>query len=188
MTVRSSLRPHLILLVLLALFTAACGSGFEYGADWDTELEYTRYHTFSIEDDLDDVPAGLTRVAIPDHHLLSVIKSAVQRELEAKHFETAHESSADLIIHLNGGHRDETQEIPSNEGSGRSDRPGHIDHRTGTDLSHYRTGTLIIDIIDRTSRRLVFHGFAEGIISGRTLTDEDIGGIVADILEQFPPE
>ncbi len=188
MTARLTFLPLLPLLALLTLTTLACGSGFEYGADWDTEVEYTRYHTFSIEDDLDDVPAGLERKAIPDHHLLSVIKSAVRRTLEAKHFEPAHESSADLIIHLNGGHRDETQEIPSNEGSERSDRPGHIDRRTGTDLSHYRTGTLIIDIIDRTSGRLVFHGFAQGIISGRTLTDEDIGGIVADILEDFPPE
>jgi len=175
-------------LALLTLTTLACGSGFEYGADWDTELEYGRYHTFNIEEGLDDVPAGLTRSAIPDQRLLSVIKSAVVRELEARHMEPAHESSADLIVHLNGGHQDHVQEIPSNEGSERRDRPGHLDRRTGTDLSHYRTGTLIIDIIDRETRRLVFHGFAQGTISGRTLTDEDLGDIVADILKDFPVE
>lgn len=185
---RSSLLPLWVPLLALAFVSMACGSGFEHGADWDSDLEYGRYHTFTIEDDLDEVPAGLERNAIPDHHLLSVIKSAVQRELEAKFFEPAHESSADLVIHLNGGHQDHTQEIPNNRGSEHSDRPGHIDHRTGTDLSHYRTGTLIIDIVDRRSGRLVFHGFAEGTISGRTLTDEDIFEIVADILEAFPPE
>ncbi|NBB78297.1 MAG: DUF4136 domain-containing protein [Verrucomicrobia bacterium] len=54
-------------------------------------------------------------------------------------------------------------------------------------LNQYEEGTFIIDIIDNTSKELVWRGAYTKRLGWSAPTDEEVEAIVGDILETFPP-
>jgi len=55
------------------------------------------------------------------------------------------------------------------------------------DLNQYEEGTFIIDIIDNTSKELVWRGAYTKRLGWSAPTDEEVQAIVRDILGTFPP-
>lgn len=55
------------------------------------------------------------------------------------------------------------------------------------DINQYEEGTFIIDIIDDTSKELVWRGAYTKRLGWSAPTDEEVTAIVGDILESFPP-
>jgi hypothetical protein len=62
---------------------------------------------------------------------------------------------------------------------------------TQTTVSHYKQGTLMIDIIDPTSDKLVWRGTADGRLSKNMKPEErreSLQKVINKILENFPPK
>lgn len=55
------------------------------------------------------------------------------------------------------------------------------------DLNQYEEGTFIIDVIDNSSKELVWRGAYTKRLGWSAPTDEEVQTIVSDILETFPP-
>jgi hypothetical protein len=56
-----------------------------------------------------------------------------------------------------------------------------------TTVNSYPEGTLVIDIIDRKNRNLVWRGIGQGAFSKMNPTDEKVDQKVARVLRSFPP-
>lgn len=64
-------------------------------------------------------------------------------------------------------------------------------HRTEPDPQSYMSGILLIDIVDASSKRLVWRGTASGAVDPSLTSrerDERTRGIVRDVLSHFPPK
>lgn len=55
------------------------------------------------------------------------------------------------------------------------------------DVNQYEEGTFIIDIIDNTTKELVWRGAYTKRLGWSAPSDEEVQAIVGDILESFPP-
>src|SRR5262245_16365406 len=109
------------------------------------------------------------------------VRDSVNRELAARGFERSSLGSSDLLIHY---HATITQEI---EISASNDR---FDHCDNCGSSVYDAGTLVIDLVDARSSRLVWRGWAEKIdpvIENQDWMEETIGRVVAQIMKKLPP-
>ena len=54
-------------------------------------------------------------------------------------------------------------------------------------VNSYPEGTLVIDVIDRRDRQLVWRGVGEGAFSKTNPSDDKVAKRVAKIMSTFPP-
>lgn len=109
------------------------------------------------------------------------VRDSVDRELAARGFEKSTLGSSDLVIHY---HATITQEV---EISGSTDQ---FDHCNNCGSSVYDAGTLVIDLVDARSSKLVWRGWAEKVdpvIESQDWMEETIDRVVAGILKKLPP-
>jgi hypothetical protein len=48
-------------------------------------------------------------------------------------------------------------------------------------------GTVVVDVLDGSHRRLVWRGIAEGVFTKPDPSDERVAEVVARLMESFPP-
>lgn len=56
-----------------------------------------------------------------------------------------------------------------------------------TSVDTYTEGTIVVDVLDTGTRTLVWRGTVEGAFSKPNPSDEQIGKVIARVLEGFPP-
>lgn len=109
------------------------------------------------------------------------VRSSVDRELAARGFETSDSTSADLLVHY---HATITQEIEI----ASTDRFEHC-YNCGTSI--YDAGTLVIDLVDARTARLVWRGWVENmapVIDQQEWMEQTIDRAVTQILRKLPPQ
>lgn len=109
------------------------------------------------------------------------VRDSVDRELAARGFEKTGSGSPDALLHF---HASITQEISL---SGTTDRFNNCQNCGG---SVYDAGTLVIDLVDSKTSRLVWRGWAEGVdpvIDNQDWMEETIDNVVAKIMKKLPP-
>lgn len=184
--------PLLLRFAMTILATAtlsACATTATVGSHVDPDLDLSRFRTFDWgpADALPTEDARLARnPAFKDR-----VQGAVEKGLAARGFQLiARGDTADLLIHY---HANISQRINVN----------HADRAYGygacarsqadcpTDLVEYEAGTLVLDVVDARTNKLVWRGWARTSVDGmlrRPVMAKTINETVARILLRLPPK
>ena len=136
------------------------------------------FHTYAWAAD-DAVPTGDPRLD-NNRFFSEQVRNSVDRELAARGFEKSQSASVDLLVHY---HATITQEIEI----ASTDR---FDHCSNCGTSVYDAGTLVIDLVDPRTSRLVWRGWVEKVdpvIDNQAWMEETIDRAVTQIMRRLPP-
>ena len=186
-------------LLLMVLSTvAACAPSPKIGYDFDRSADFRGYHTYAWlsadQEKTGDRRADSTTVDMR-------IRIAVGTQLRLKGYQALPEGKPDFYVAYHIGLKDSSPSISTQYYS--DGMAGHAfahsaDTRsagkstpTNNETPSYLTGSLLIDIVDAASQKLVWRGTAAGEVDpGLTSQqrDERTKAIVQGILSQFPPK
>ncbi|WP_242003040.1 DUF4136 domain-containing protein [Vulcaniibacterium tengchongense] len=170
------------------LLLAACATGPRVRTDMDPEADFSRYRSWAFYQPLAMEESGYTS------YLTERIRAAVRREMTARGY-VHDERSPDLRINFQGVVREKTDvyTVP------RTDIQYFYSYRARTyvgvpvwydeaQVSHYREGTLTLDVVDAARNRLVWTGDAIGRVVQRTPQEraEAADQAVAAIFARYP--
>lgn len=168
-----------------ALAATGCAATMSVSSHVERGLDLSRYRTFDWGP-ADALPTGDARLDqnrfFKDH-----VQGAVEKGLSARGFELTAAESPDLLTHY---HANITKRINAN----------HVDRAYGycsrqdcpPEIVEYEAGTLVLDILDARSNRLIWRGWATNSVEDM-LNDPDrmaktIERAVSEMLRRLPPK
>lgn len=174
------------LLVLTVLILSACGSGIKISTDYDKNVSFDKYKTYSFYQFTDKGP-GLSELN------RDRIISSIKKELEAKGF-TENNATPDFLVNATTLAKDKKQVTGTTNyyGYGGYYRPYSwgpgFGGTTTYNVYEYRDGSLIIDLVDASTKKLVWQGTGNKEIDMPLKNAEKvIPEAVTKILASFPP-
>jgi hypothetical protein len=186
------IRPNRALAWLMAacalVTLAGCATGPAVRTDFDPEADFARYKTWAFYQPIAMEESGYTT------YLTERIRADVRREMEARGY-AYDEKSPDLRVNFQGIVREKTDvySVPRTDFnyfySYRARRyfavPSWYDE---TQVSHYREGTLTVDIVDAARNRLVWTGDAIGRVTRKTPQEraEDTDRAITEVFLRYP--
>jgi len=167
---------------------SACSSA-TYRSDWDTQANFTDYTQFAW---FDRVPR---RMPPPGPSVSPLVVERVERsviaELEARGFSSVPVKSADFLVtyyvgidrrvsihHMGYGYPGWGWRWGWGGGWGG----GH------SRMHSYPVGSVVVDVIDSSSRQLVWRGVGEAVFTNPDPPDQKVAKVVSRILVDFPPQ
>jgi hypothetical protein len=183
-----------VLIALLAVLGVAC-STVRTTTDFDPDTNFGAWQTYAW------FPAGPSPTGDPrlDNPLLhDRVEAAVSRTLDAAGFIRVQGDSPDFYVnyHLSTEQRINVHTIDRHYMGGPHNR--HWGGRgwsgvgwTETRIEEFEEGSLIIDFVDVSARRLVWRGTGTRRLSRNTRSDrvtQSVNAAVEEILAQFPPD
>ena len=174
-------------LVPAALLALGC-AGLPVETDYDPSFDFGGYRGFAWLTEKHPI-TGDVRLDNPLLH--ERLREAIQQTLTAAGFEQVEAGSADFRVgyHLSLQRRLDVSTLNSHYGYGPgANRWGY--GPPGTVVTEYEEGTLVIDVVDARSDRLVWRGSAYGRVRESSTPEERqqrVHRVVAGILERFPP-
>ncbi|MEZ5066829.1 MAG: DUF4136 domain-containing protein [bacterium] len=164
-----------ILGALLAVGWLAAGcAGPQVTTDWDRAADFRAYRTFAW------APSRATGDVPGEYDILDKrIRRAVDAELQARGMTSARsEKSADVLLVYRLHTRD------------RIDVYRHYGWRFGprTVATREKEGTLVLQVVDAHQQAVVWEGRGTDVLRPSDHPDEQVGKVVAKILEGFPPQ
>jgi hypothetical protein len=184
---------------LAVMWTAAgCAPSPKIGYDFDRSTDFSAYHTYAWMSG-DQEKTGDRRA---DSSAVDMrIRIAVGTQLRLKGYQTLPEGTPDFFVAYHVGLKDSSPSISTQYYS--DGMAGHAfshsaDSRSTSgaapslnETASYLTGSLLIDVIDAVTKKLVWRGTAAGEVDpGLTSQqrDERTKAIVHSILSHFPPK
>ena len=178
-------RLHLLIAALAStLAVANCASTMAVSSHVERGLDFSQYNSFSWGP-ADALPTGDPRLD-KDPYFKDHVQGAVERQLAVRGLELAASGTPDLLIHYHANIRERLD----------VDR---IDNAYGYCYSgncppstiRYEAGTLVLDVIDARTNRLVWRGWAQHSVEDM-LHDPDrmartINQAVTRMLKRLPP-
>jgi hypothetical protein len=178
---------RLIRCAVVAIAAAAasgCATTMTVSSHVDRGINFARYRTYDWGP-ADALPPGDPRLDknpfFKDH-----VEGAVEKQLAARGLEMSTSGTPDLLIHY---HASINQRIDVNR----------VDRRYGycygvdcpSDVIEYEAGTLVLDIVDGRTNRVIWRGWAQNTVEG-VLDNEDemarqINEAVTRMLARLPP-
>ncbi len=176
-----------IIAVSISLFAfiifSACSS-LDITSDYDPSQDFSNYKTYRWAKTKERQKGDLLAKNI---QLWKKVQSAVDKSLKEKGFEKLDSGNPDFIVFIHAGVQD------------RMNVYHHGGYYYGgwwgpyggyTSVSHYKQGTLVVDIVDRKEKELSYRRMASDVV--RSYSDpqemqEDIDYVVSAILDDFPP-
>lgn len=175
------MRRHLPLLpvVVLALAATGCATSGVLGSHVARGVDFTAYRTFDwgaadplpVSDPRFEANASLT-----DH-----VYGAVERGLQLRGLERA-TGDPDLVVHYHATAQDRL--VAEFTGTNAPSCSG-LDCRTH--LQRVDTGTLVLDVVDARSRRIVWRGWVQDDAREMLRHPERVSKAVGRLLDQLPP-
>ena len=190
-TMNRTVHPLIVVLVFAALSISGC-STVEVSQDYRPGSEFSRLKTFAWKSDTQE-KSGDIRIdsTLTDER----IRTAVEQALISKGFSKAHGNAPDFHISYTYQITKRIQSYPGNAsigfGSWFHHRHGMIGLRSGTEISDYDEGLLIIDFTEPGSDTLLWRGKSTRTVSEHPTPENAIKGIteaVEKTLAQFPPD
>ena len=144
------MRGYLLYPLLLGVFLAGCGPSLQVSSDYDKRVDFSTYKTFEL------YSGAKTNISsLNQDRILNSIKA----EMQGKGFRQDG-GAPDLLVNTSVIVKNNV-EVNSNTnyyGYGGVVRPyywgdGMASSYTTYDVSHYKTGSLIIDIVDASTKR-----------------------------------
>jgi hypothetical protein len=183
--VRSGMKA---LLALAALALAGCASGPEIRADYDRAADFGKYRSYGFV-----ANAGTDS---GDFKSLStqMLQNAAAREMEARGY--VRSDDPDLVINFKG-QLEEKVDIESTPapyygpGWGYAGWGGaYWGGWGGTEVTtrRYNVGTLVMDVVDREKRQVVYQGGVEGVVTREMMQNREasINAAVGHIFSKYP--
>ncbi len=170
---------HFLGLVSLATVTAC--AAMSVNAYFDPQSDYASYRTYRWEP-AESPPTGDPRLdASPFFD--SRIRSSVERELATKGLQQVASDSADLLVHYHVSIRDKVEVFSVDREYGYEFGPEDQVHE-------YEEGTLVLDIVDARSARVIWRGWVqtdvEGVVGNPQKMEQRIEKAVRLMLERLP--
>lgn len=184
---------------LAVMWTAAgCAPSPKIGYDFDRSTDFSAYHSYAwLSGDQEKTGDRRADSSTVDMR----IRIAVGTQLRLKGYQTLPEGEPDFYVAYHVGLKDSSPSISTQYYS--DGMAGHAfshsaDSRSTSgpapslnETPSYLTGSLLIDVIDAASKKLVWRGTAAGEVDpGLTSQqrDERTKAIVHKILSHFPPK
>ena len=151
----------LLLSIVLAFFAVGCSS-MKVMIDYDDQFDFSNYKTF------DFVPESkMVEKQLPKSDIIrdALFEKKAEREISSVLTQNGFQQAtspreADFLIAFYATARNKATVTPPAYHIGRFGRrwvtPGHV--------YHYKQGTLIIDIVDRNKKELVWRGVGSGVL------------------------
>jgi len=166
------------LAIVIAIPTLSCSS-MMVRADFDSQNDFGAYSSFALFERQGKEDRRPQMSPIVDRR----IGASMAAELQTKGFESTSPHRADLLVTFYTAVR---RRVVINRagwyGWGRWGWRGGA-----TWVNSYPEGTLVIDIIDRRNRQLVWRGVGEGAFTNTNPSDQKVAKRVSKILKTFPP-
>ena len=183
------LRPRpTVMIALAALALAGCASGPDIRADYDRAADFGKYRTYGFL-----AQAGTDE---GDFKSLStqMLQNAASREMEARGYARA--DNPDLVINFKGQLEEKTdiESTPApyyGPGWGYGGWGGaYYGGWGGTEVTtrRYNVGTLVMDVVDRDKRQVVYQGGIEGVVTREMMQNREatITAAVGHIFSKYP--
>jgi len=185
-------KTHSVAIGVLAMFALAASAcaGLRVHSFTERDVEFGRYRTYKF------APGELRSTGDPrldgNRFFAERIQADVDDMLKARGYEKTTNPRADVLVHY---HASVSQEIELNEG--RNDCvPLTVTSATANSVPDncrpyiYDAGTLLIDLVDGRSNKLLWRGWAEGAIDGviadQRALEQRVDESVRRILEKLP--
>ena len=179
------MKPFLMLLPLASLVLSGCVSQKQVDYDRAAAAQLGGYRCFVID-------SRETRSNYQEVILSPIVDRRIERAIEqtlAAKGLTQDCAEPDFRVTFNTVTKTKTE--LNDLGVGPSPYRRHPYYGYGgynrLNLNQYEEGTFIIDIIDNTSKELVWRGTYTKRLGWSAPTDEEVQAIVGDILRTFPP-
>jgi hypothetical protein len=174
--------PGVLLPLLAMLLLVGCSSGLTVNHDYDQQVDFAGYNSFQW------VPSKNSSNSL----LESRIEAAVVSELTRKKGLLQLTDNPDLYVIYHAGAEDKVDIQSYGYGYGAG-RYGGAYGWGGGGIStyNYTEGTLIIDMIDASTKQLVWRGSATGVLDENPSPEkvtQNVNNAVAAILAQYPPK
>ncbi|WP_018676795.1 DUF4136 domain-containing protein [Riemerella columbina] len=165
-------------IAILALSATAC-SPFQIKTDYAQSAPFGTYKTYTLNTE---------HLKVNDLDKDRII-SEVSKQLAQKGFKTS--ANADVIVNIQATHK-KIQDIRSTHPNAMWGWGGPWGWGFGvghTWTSNYNSGTLVVDIIDNQTNKLVWQGIGSGInVDNPQAKQKEIPQIVSELFNRFPPK
>jgi hypothetical protein len=163
--------------VAIVLLTATASFGQQVKTDYDRNADFTRYKTYSWE-----------KVQTQDQLWGDRIEGAVNAALTAKGWTQVPSGGNVAIVAIEMTKNQQTLDTFYN-GFGGGWRWGGGFGDATTTVDTYKVGTLVVDLFDANSKKLIWRGSSSDTLSDKS--DKNIKNLdkgVQKMFDHFPPE
>ncbi len=191
-------RPAFLMSLAVGFFFLTSCSTLEVHTDWDTKIDFSKFKTYTWPN---TVQPDTGNPIVDDDLVDARIRSAVDQVLSAKGYRRMDlsEGEPDFWVHYNVTVKDKTDvtSIPTPMysvpygGTAGGYAPAMVwGGSFQTVVMQYEVGTLLIDIANPRTKRLVWRGVGSDIIETAKTPEKatkKIDNVVEQILKTFPP-
>jgi len=184
-----ALRPRFAgLLAVAALVLGGCASGPDVRTDYDRSADFGKYRTFGF------VAQSGTDNGDARSLVTMMLQNAAARQMEARGYTRA--DNPDLVINFKG-QLEEKVDVESTPApyygpgwgyGGWYGAPYGGWGATEVTTRRYNVGTLVMDVVDREKRQVVFQGAISGVVTKEMQQNREaaINRAVEHIFAQYP--
>lgn len=197
------IRQRAQLLILgLALVITGCASQRSVQTDYDQKTDFSHYQTFAFlsdtiteqttDSDESEKPAEASYLSLNDQHF----RTAIQQQMAALGYQYS-DQQPQLLVHYDLA--EETREVVRNPAFQVNAGYGVFRNRFGLNIGvpiynsgrsvrDYKVGTVTVDVIDATEKRLVWQGITESRLTKEATENPQaaISETIQLIYETFP--
>lgn len=173
----------------MAVLAIGC-STLKVSQDYDTQTEFARLQTFAWQN---DTQPQYNDIRLNNSLLDARIRGAVEQSLLAAGFRKSARQEADFLVAYELAIHQQIESQPQSGvgfGFGFGGPSGGIMVSSGSDVSSYDEGLLLIDVLDHGSGRLLWRGKATDrfdLHADPVRNTEKINETVTKVMAQFPP-
>ena len=174
--------------IAVVVLATGCASGPDIRADYDRAADFGKYRTYGFVAAAPGDTTQFKSLAQQNMH------NAAAREMESRGYTKS--DAPDLVINFKGKIEEKTdiESTPApyyGPGWGYGGWYGApFGGYGGTEVTtrHYKVGTLVMDVVDREKRQVVFQGGIEGVVTKEMMQNREaaISGAVAHIFSKYP--
>lgn len=177
-------------LVLPALLLISACSPYTIKYDYDPGVSFTEVKSFdwfkAKKERQGDAPPRLSE--FNDRR----VRAAVEKEMTTKGLHRETSADPDVVLDYFPVYQNRAYRTHTSVGVGGGGWGWGWRTRVGTTQTHhYKEGTIVLQVVDFKSNKLIWEGTAEGALTGINGSPEDadeaISRAVKDLLEHFPP-
>ncbi len=166
-------RTTIIIALSAIIFITGC-STVQVETDYNRETDFSKYNTYRW---IPHIKGTEDNPLMNDPLIESHVKNAVNTEMAKKEFTKIEEGHPDFLVAWYFTSRNRVD----------------VTHHYGywyphTNVYQYKEGTLVIDVVDRIDKQLIWRGWATGVLEDRSSLNSQINYSVQKLLKKFPPD
>ena len=151
------MRKPALVFILAAALTGGCAA-MTVGSHIETTANFADYVTYDWGPP-DNLPVGDPRLD-NNPFFKDRLQGAVEKQLDRKGYERALTGEPDLLVHY---HASVTQKVDVYEVDARY---GYCYGNCETQFVDYEQGTLVVDIVDAKTGKVIWRGWAQNVMNG----------------------